>query len=98
MYSWCLVYLSLHHSTQLPSSVCSYQEFNYTIFIENISDNHTLFIYGPFYHQGSGSIKEDIAQGLRGDKDYSLRIVFRSYFYEHISYNHTFGKYTTITD
>ena len=82
---------------QLPSSVCSYQEVNYTIFIENISDNHTLN-YGPYYHQGSGSIKEDIAQGLGRDKDYSLGIVFLSHFYEYTSYNHTFGKYTIVTD
>ena len=80
---------------QLPSSICSYQELNYAIFIESISDNNTLNNYGHYCHKESGCIKQDIVHGLRKDKDYSMRIVFFSCFYEQVSYNHTFGKYTS---
>ena len=48
--------------------------------------------FGPFSHRGGGTIEQNIAQGLRLNKEYYMRTDFFTRFYATASYNHTFSK------
>ena len=56
---------------QLPSPVCSYQELNYTVAINNINGSIVLQL-DPFYRFASGTVKHSITSGLMRSQDYSV--------------------------
>ena len=70
---------------QLPSTICYYQDLNYTIIIGGINESDIVEL-GPFYHQGPGSVQHDIESvKLIRNKEYSVTIVVSTY------YNSTFS-------
>ena len=56
------------------------------------SETSALLEFGPFIHQGGGAIKQNIAQGLRLNKEYYMRTDFLTHFHATTSYNHTFSE------
>ena len=56
------------------------------------SGTSTPLKFGPFNHRGGGTIEQNIAQGLRFNKEYNMRTDFLTRFHATISYNHTFSK------
>ena len=80
-------------TTQLPSPICSYQELNYTIIVDDVNGS-TVSELGPFYHLGPGSVKHEITSGLVRDEEYSVGIRVATPFHVVTSYNHFFGKET----
>ena len=79
---------------QPPSSTCSYQGFNYTFQIVDMTlyKNISLHILGPFHHQGSGNIDREFGSILERNKTYSLKIDVSTLFYDKLSYTSLFGK------
>ena len=59
---------------KLPD-VCSYQQINYTIILEEYVDNATVntLLNGPYNHQGPGVVSHGIG-GLKNDCTYSARV------------------------
>ena len=57
--------------------MCSYQDINYTIVIEEQSPLgfNQGFIVGPFSHRGSGRVNQRIISGLVMRKNYSLSVI-----------------------
>ena len=85
-------------SLKLPD-VCSYQQVNYTIIVEEEEDDTpaalNILLNGPYYHQGPGTVSHQIRDGLENDRVYSARIQVNHITGITESTKHFFGKLIT---
>ena len=83
---------------KLPD-VCSYQQVNYTIIVEEEEDDTqsalNVLLNGPHYHQGPGTVSHQILDGLENDRVYSARIQVNHITGITESTKHFFGKLIT---
>ena len=77
---------------QLPSLICSYQELNYTVIVEDINGSITVEL-GPIHHIGHTTvIKPSIMKGLVRDTEYAVGVIITTFHLVVKSDSHNFGK------
>ena len=57
---------------QLPTSVCSYQDLNYSVVVKE--GTKSIMTLGKFTHFGSGVVTHSISSGLTRDRKYSVKL------------------------
>lgn len=63
----------MHLIKQIPSVICGYQTFNYTIILTStIRNQRNSTQLGPYLRTGSDSITQSIVSVLQADLKYSL--------------------------
>ena len=79
-------------TAQLPNSVCTFQELNYTLVVED-ENKHLVTMFGPISKLGSGVLKEVITSKLiQGNRMYSLKVQAELYSQVAMSNKHYFSK------
>ena len=58
----------------MPSTICSYQELNYTITIGDVNDS-IIATFGPFFQIGQKMITQKITNGLKRNEVYLLWVM-----------------------
>ena len=60
--------------SQLPQSICSYQDVNYTIIVESSDQHSNTLQLGPYQQYGFDTISRTIASDLNEDREYTLTV------------------------
>ena len=84
------IYVFLHN-IQLPESICSFQEINYTLLVEGENEQLVTTV-GPIVKVGPGVLKETIVSNLKGNQVYSLIVRAELYSQLALSNKHYFSK------
>ena len=80
---------------QLLSPVCSFQELNYTIMINDMNGSSITQI-GPYHQFGTGVSMHSIISGLIRSQQYSLTVTVATATSVVTSDTHIFGQFNTI--
>ena len=76
---------------QIPTTICSFHELNFTLVVENKQGNLMAEI-NTFPNPDSGVIKEDIKLDLKENQEYSLRLRVMAQSQTATSQKHIFSK------
>ena len=77
---------------ELPSHICSFQELNYTIYIDDINGS-TLIELGPYHQIGSGIARHNITPGLTRSQEYLVTVIVATISSAVISDTYVFGQF-----